>query len=47
MIASLSGLTTEFVATKINYGAVLPMLVVFGAAMIGVLVEAFAPRALR
>ena len=47
MIASLSGLTTEFVATKINYGAVLPMLVVFGAAMIGVLVEAFAPRARR
>ena len=47
MIASLSGLTTEFVATKINYGAVLPMLVVFGAAMIGVLVEAFAPRAVR
>jgi NADH-quinone oxidoreductase subunit N len=47
VIASLPGLTTEFVATKINYGAVLPMLVVFGAAMIGVLVEAFAPRALR
>ena len=47
MIASLSGLTTEFVATKVNYGAVLPMLVVFGAAMVGVLVEAFAPRALR
>ena len=47
MIASLFGLTTEFVATTINYGAVLPMLVVFGAAMIGVLVEAFAPRALR
>lgn len=47
MIASLSGLTTVFVATKINYGAVLPMLVVFGAAMIGVLVEAFAPRTQR
>ena len=47
MIASLSGLTTVFVATKINYGAILPMLVVFGAAMIGVLVEAFAPRTLR
>src|ERR1039458_9552082 len=36
-----------FVVTKINYGAILPMLVVFGAAMIGVLVEAFAPRTLR
>ncbi len=47
MIASLSGLSTEFVATKINYGAVLPMLVVFATAMIGVLVEAFAPRSRR
>jgi len=44
VIASLSGLSTEFVATKISYGAVLPMLVVFATAMIGVLVEAFAPR---
>ena len=47
MIASLPGLTTEFVTTKINYGAILPMLIVFGAAMIGVLVEAFAPRTQR
>jgi NADH-quinone oxidoreductase subunit N len=47
VIASLSGLTSEFVATKINYGAVLPILVVFGTAMIGVLVEAFAPRGRR
>jgi len=47
VIASLSGLSTAFVATKVNYGAVLPMLVIFGAAMIGVLVEAFAPRAAR
>ncbi|MEP7192410.1 MAG: NADH-quinone oxidoreductase subunit NuoN [Actinomycetota bacterium] len=47
MIASLSGLTTVFVAAKINYGAILPILVIFGAAMIGVLVEAFAPRASR
>ncbi|NHN55256.1 NADH-quinone oxidoreductase subunit NuoN [Calidifontibacter sp. DB0510] len=37
----------EFVATKINYAAVLPMLIVFAAAMIGVLVEAFVPRASR
>ena len=47
MLGSLSGLSTEFVATKINYGAVLPMLIVFGTAMIGVLVEAFAPRTMR
>jgi NADH-quinone oxidoreductase subunit N len=47
VIASLSGLTTEFVATKISYSAVLPMLIMFGAAMVGVLVEAFVPRASR
>jgi NADH-quinone oxidoreductase subunit N len=47
VIASLPALATVFVATKVNYGAVLPMLVVFGAAMIGVLVEAFAPRSSR
>ena len=47
MIASLTGLTSVFVATKISYGAVLPLLVVFGAAMLGVLVEAFVPRNLR
>jgi NADH-quinone oxidoreductase subunit N len=44
MIASLGGLATVFTAAKVNYGAILPMLVVFGAATIGVLVEAFAPR---
>ena len=47
MIASLPGLSTLFVATKVNYGAVLPMLIIFGAAMVGVLVEAFTPRASR
>jgi len=47
VIASLPGLSTLFVATKVNYGAVMPMLIIFGAAMIGVLVEAFAPRASR
>jgi NADH-quinone oxidoreductase subunit N len=47
VIASLPGLGTEFTVTQISYGAVLPMLVVFGAAMIGVLVEAFAPRSWR
>src|SRR5664280_2605123 len=38
---------TLFVATKVNYGAVMPMLIIFGAAMVGVLVEAFAPRPSR
>ena len=48
MIAALSSpLTADFVATKVDYGAVLPMLIVFGVALVGVLVEAFAPRARR
>ncbi len=34
-------------APSIEYSQLAPMLVVFGAAVIGVLVEAFAPRALR
>ena len=37
MIASVPLVATEFVATKINYFAILPMLIVFGTAMIGVL----------
>jgi len=47
VIASMPGLATVFVGAKINYSAVLPMLIVFGTAMIGVLVEAFAPRTAR
>jgi NADH-quinone oxidoreductase subunit N len=47
VIASLPGLTMEFVATKVNYSAILPMLVIFGTDTIGILVEAFAPRAMR
>ncbi|MEO9329121.1 NADH-quinone oxidoreductase subunit NuoN [Gordonia aurantiaca] len=34
-------------APSVEYGALSPMLIVFGAAVIGVLVEAFAPRHLR
>ena len=34
-------------APHIEYGQLAPMLVVFGAAIIGVLVEAFAPRSAR
>ncbi len=34
-------------APSIEYGKLSPMLIVFGAAVIGVLVEAFVPRRLR
>ena len=37
----------EFQAPSIDYTAVAPMLIVFGAALLAVLVEAFAPRAVR
>ena len=36
-----------FEAVKVDYWALMPMLVVVGGALIGVLVEAFAPRAAR
>lgn len=36
-----------FTQAHISYAAVVPMLVIFGAAMVGVLVEAFVPRAQR
>ena len=45
MIASMPSLVAaDFVAAKVSYGAIAPMLIVFGAALVGVLVEAFAPR---
>ncbi|MGZ6747617.1 MAG: NADH-quinone oxidoreductase subunit NuoN [Nocardioides sp.] len=48
MIAAMPSLATaDFVAAKVNYAAVSPMLVVFGVALVGVLVEAFAPRSRR
>ena len=48
MIAAMPSLATEdFVVAKVNYAALSPMLVVFGVAMVGVLVEAFAPRRSR
>jgi NADH-quinone oxidoreductase subunit N len=37
----------DFVAPKIEYNELAPLLVVFGAACVGVLAEAFLPRALR
>jgi NADH-quinone oxidoreductase subunit N len=39
--------TLEVNAPSIAYGLVLPMLIVFGAGVLGVLVEAFAPRPVR
>ena len=38
---------SDFVQAEIAYTAVAPMLIVFGGAMVGVLVEAFAPRSRR
>ena len=40
-------LPAAFTAAQINYWAVLPVLIVFGGALIGVLIEAFAPRSTR
>ncbi|TWE11556.1 NADH dehydrogenase subunit N [Rudaeicoccus suwonensis] len=40
-------MTASFTQAHISYAAVVPMLVIFGAAMVGVLIEAFAPRHLR
>jgi NADH-quinone oxidoreductase subunit N len=37
-------LSASFPAPKVDYVAVLPMLIVFGAALVAVLVESFAPR---
>ncbi len=37
----------EFDVPKVEYSLVLPLLIVFGGAVLGVLVEAFAPRAWR
>lgn len=34
----------NFEMTQISYAAILPMLIVFGGAVVGVLIEAFAPR---
>ncbi|MDE9365112.1 NADH-quinone oxidoreductase subunit NuoN [Luteipulveratus sp. YIM 133132] len=48
MTAALSSVpAADFVATKVEYAAVLPMFIVFGMALVGVLVEAFAPRRVR
>jgi len=47
VIASMPSLVAaDFVAAKVSYGAIAPMLIIFGAALVGVLVEAF-PRVRR
>jgi len=45
--SGLPALAAEFTAARLDYVAVLPMLIVFGAAMVGVLVEAYVPRPRR
>ncbi len=47
VLAAAGPLTAAFIAPKIDYFAVSPMLVVFGTATVAVLVEAFVPRAAR
>jgi len=39
--------TAEFTAASINYAAILPLVIVFGVALVGTLVEAFVPRGRR
>jgi NADH-quinone oxidoreductase subunit N len=46
-LATQSALPAAFQAAEVNYVAVMPLLIVFGTAIIGVLVEAFAPRRRR
>ena len=46
-LAARSRPLADFTAPKIEYGDLAPLLVVFGAACVGVLVEAFLPRPLR
>jgi proton-translocating NADH-quinone oxidoreductase chain N len=45
--AAAAAATSNIPAPSIEYGQLAPMLVVFGAAAVGVLVEAFVPRDLR
>jgi NADH-quinone oxidoreductase subunit N len=44
---AVTQLPAQFVPATLNYAALLPMLIVFGFALIGVLVEAFVPRTSR
>src|SRR6478672_5283762 len=46
-VLSTPTLVSAFKAADVDYGAIAPMLIVVAGAMLGVLVEAFAPRRLR
>ena len=47
MIAPLAEPAAEFTTPSIEYSLLAPLLIIFGVAVLGVLVEAFAPRQLR
>jgi NADH-quinone oxidoreductase subunit N len=47
VIAQLAGSALEFSKPSIEYSLLSPLLIIFGVAIVGVLVEAFAPRRLR
>ncbi len=47
MIAQLADSALEFSKPSIEYSLLSPLLIIFGVAIVGVLVEAFAPRHLR
>ena len=47
MIAPLAEPAAEFTTPSIEYSLLAPLLIIFGVALLGVLVEAFAPRQLR
>jgi len=45
---SLVGVSAiEFTMTQVSYSAILPILIVFGGALVGVIIEAFMPRRVR
>ncbi len=46
-VLSTPMLATAFQAADVNYGAIAPMLIVIAGSLVGVLVEAFAPRRVR
>ena len=45
--AAVPLLPTQFVPASLDYAALLPLLLIFGFALVGVLVEAFVPRQSR
>jgi NADH-quinone oxidoreductase subunit N len=47
MVTGILPAASSYAAPSVDYGAVSPMLIIFGAAVLSVLVEAFLPRRLR